>query len=444
MRKEIIYLGILLTIFGSTQAQIPYFQYAYMETTSMGAVRISFVAPNIQEATPTHIDIVQSGQWEQPIYGFVSPDQRAVLVMSVGSQTGRIVDLLTGDIRDIPAGFRVIGNVRENSLSTWSPDGRYLLMRQTTRDNWDLYLYDLERREVTQVTFDNQHRDHTIWANNGESIASVTTRCNADGRNCASILEVFRIGSGERIISPEIQEFMPTSFGGACQLMWSPDERHISFVTGCDQGTSSAKDVAIWNLEDNSFRRATSFSDQVFEPGTFQYMTADYNIIWQSENHLLIGSTYQISTDTNALPVSNTYRFKITENELSLLFEGQTVEWEINPITGSIIARMIEPSDFNDEGFSNTTDMILGLEPTSIVNPSQGTTISTMGCDPHWSPDGTILSYTLRRGTECNGNITSIIFVDELQSMEEVTISASLDVSEGTLIRPLGWVLREQ
>ncbi len=113
--------------------------------------------------------------------GTFSPDSKrfAYTVYSGGRNQIILVDVQTGDTLDEIA----IPELEAFNYISWSPNGRYMVMTGLKDGQSDLYLYDFDRKNLTQLT-DDPHSDiQPTWSPEGNRIAFVSDRGTYAGPN---------------------------------------------------------------------------------------------------------------------------------------------------------------------------------------------------------------------------------------------------------------------
>jgi serine/threonine-protein kinase len=156
------------------------------------------------------------------------------------SDTGRLA-IVQGE-NTVPE-FSVVWVDREGSVQNlWSqpgsygnprlsPDGKKLSLTVLRNDNWDIWIYDLERGVPTRLTFDDAQETEQIWSPDGEFLIYGSAlngpvnmyRKRSDGS-----------GEAERLTESDKNQW-PTS--------WSRDGRHVAFVS-----SENAFDIEILTL----------------------------------------------------------------------------------------------------------------------------------------------------------------------------------------------------
>ncbi|HLE20683.1 MAG TPA: hypothetical protein VJB88_06150, partial [Vicinamibacteria bacterium] len=113
-----------------------------------------------------------------------------------------------------------------------SPDGKRLSLTVLRNNNWDIWVYDIERGVSTRLTFEESSETEQIWSPDGEYLVFSSDRDGAD-----SLYRKRSDGSGELERLTESQQAQWAS-------SWSPDGRFISYMT-----STTALDLWVLPLE---------------------------------------------------------------------------------------------------------------------------------------------------------------------------------------------------
>ena len=114
-----------------------------------------------------------------------------------------------------------------------SPDGRRVAVSLQRGDNWDVWVYDIERDVATRITFGERYDADAVWSPDGRWIAYAGEVEGQDG--------IFRkrtdgTGDAEVLLAPGAQTY-PSPHD------WSPDGRNIVFQCSGEGGQTD-----IWTL----------------------------------------------------------------------------------------------------------------------------------------------------------------------------------------------------
>jgi Tol biopolymer transport system component len=135
-----------------------------------------------------------------------------------------------------------------------SPDGSRLALSVLRDNNWDVWVYDLEREVATRLTFDDGYDADQIWSADGSHIYFSSDR---DGRVSPYRKRADGSGDAERLSESEV-DFYPLSA--------SPDGKVLIGET-----STEGIDITILSLEEGGDPQpfvATTFADRdpIFSP----------------------------------------------------------------------------------------------------------------------------------------------------------------------------------
>ncbi|EON76182.1 tolB protein precursor [Lunatimonas lonarensis] len=113
--------------------------------------------------------------------GTFSPDSRrfAYTVYSKGRNQLVIVDTRTGNTLEEIA----MPGLEAFNYISWSPNGRYMVMTGLKEGQSDLYLYDFNRKQLSQLTDDHHSDIQATWSPDGNWIAFVSDRNTSTDSN---------------------------------------------------------------------------------------------------------------------------------------------------------------------------------------------------------------------------------------------------------------------
>jgi Tol biopolymer transport system component len=182
--------------------------------------------------------------------GSWSPDGRrfAFITFAEGTNEINTFDVRTGEIRKRTA-VKGVGAIRNLA---WSPNGRYVAFSGLDGGISNLYLYDLEKENVTQLTNDRHAVLQPTWSPDGSTIAFTTDR-GTDGTNFETLkYGDYRLGVID-VDTRRIETIRPFPRGMQHNPQFSPDGRSLYFISDHD----GFKDVYRYNLETEAVYRVT-------------------------------------------------------------------------------------------------------------------------------------------------------------------------------------------
>ncbi|MCS4198798.1 basic secretory protein-like protein [Salinibacter ruber] len=188
--------------------------------------------------------------------GAWSPDGRrfAFITFADGRNEINTFNVQTGEIQTRTA----VENVGAIHNLAWSPDGQSIAFSGLEGGLSDLYVYDLDQKNVRQLTNDRYAALQPTWSPDGETLAFTTDR-GRDGTNFETLeYGEERIGLID-VESGEIRTIRPFSTGMQHNPQFSPDGRSIYFVADQD----GFKDVYRYDLDEEATYRVTELKTGV-------------------------------------------------------------------------------------------------------------------------------------------------------------------------------------
>ena len=181
---------------------------------------------------------------EIPVVQNVATQKNGVAHYDV-SENGDLVYLKGGFLRSLytfewmdQVGNREIVPYADDYLQfRLSPNGRFLACSVQNRDSQNIWIYDIERNNPTQLTFDPEDDDFPVWSPTGGVL--VFTRAKQDGTK-----SLFWIRTNENGQPEPLTE----SSGSQIPYSWSPDGRYIA-ITEFPSKDRPTRDVRIVRLE---------------------------------------------------------------------------------------------------------------------------------------------------------------------------------------------------
>ncbi len=220
-------------------------------------------------------------------------------------------------------------NASETRGVAWHPDGETLAYYSNADGDFDIYTVLYTRSDPINLTQNNADDRYPSWSPDGKYLAIASDRYSTGN------LEVFVINYAGEVVPPD--EFGRTPFSGECQLTdasgdsyspaWSPDGKHIAFITTREQDA----DLYIMNADGSNERNLS---------------VGDNNVDWQERNPSWSPDGNWIMVSSNRLPtvgeigVNSTYKLWLTTPRGDLW--QQITSGESNEIEGDWFAILPE------------------------------------------------------------------------------------------------------
>jgi serine/threonine-protein kinase len=144
------------------------------------------------------------------------------ILASVGGGAGKVTYPIVWVDRD-GATSRLIDEAGAYGAPKLSPDGKRLALTVLRDNNWDVWVYDLERGVPTRLTFDKAVDSEEIWSPDGQWIIF-----SSDQEGPDSLYRKLADGSGdvERLTTAEVPQWATS---------WSRDGRYVLYIIGAAQ-----------------------------------------------------------------------------------------------------------------------------------------------------------------------------------------------------------------
>ncbi|MBX3065966.1 MAG: PD40 domain-containing protein [Anaerolineae bacterium] len=336
----------------------------------------------------------------------------------------------------------------------WSPDGQFLafsMRPSTATDDNQLgaYLYNMQDRSVIGLIENLTYLTRIAWSQDSQSLVLSTLKCEPgffDASHCAYGLATFDAKSGTK--QTEVALILPPSgpadIDALCALDWSPDNRFVSFVPFCRlEPMSPPIEVYVWDTVQGDYYPVTDFTGEIIQPADRIYLAAYYETAWIAADTLLVGAYWDDGIKLNTQTISVQLPERVSVEVAPEAIE----ELAVNPVTGEFAYRSVTapPLDIN--------------KPLSVANPrlnigvisgaglSRNSSLEINACRLKWSPDGTILAFTLQEelgafSYNCSGGVAaSLGFMNATTgAVTEYVIPAPSDPDRIQQAGPVGWV----
>ena len=176
----------------------------------------------VKTAVDPHFESLQfinsSGAWAHDGKRF------AIAGIRKGKPVLSVINVNNGDI-EREVGLSELGEVFN---PTWSPDGRSVAFSAIVGGLMDLYVYDLEARQLKRLTNDAYAEIEPAWSPDGRTIAFVTDRFSTDlPRLKTGNYRLAGIDPTTGVVRP-----LPSfNDGKNINPQWTPDSRSVYFVS---------------------------------------------------------------------------------------------------------------------------------------------------------------------------------------------------------------------
>jgi len=174
----------------------------------------------------THFEVSEGAY--QPSW---SPDGQQILFSSFksGSSIGPALWVIDADGSNPHLLYKVEGSSRalEGNHARWSPDGTKvafdLCLNCQIRTNNDIYLFDTQSKQVTQLTQDSASDTNPAWSPDGQRIAFASDRDYVDADTLRFRKDLYLIDAA----GSNLQRL--TGTGNVTAPRWSPNGKIIAF-----------------------------------------------------------------------------------------------------------------------------------------------------------------------------------------------------------------------
>jgi Tol biopolymer transport system component len=179
--------------------------------------------------------VKSSGSWSR------EGDRFAFGAVNKGDPVLTVFNIKTGD-KDTEVKFSELGEILN---PTWSPDGRFIVFSALKGGLTDLFRYDLEEGQLTQLTQDAYADLFPTWSPDGNLIAFVTDRFSTN-------LSELNVGHYELALydtqTQEIQKVAGFQTAKNINPVWHPDSQSLYFISD-QNGISNIYRIDIRNQQ---------------------------------------------------------------------------------------------------------------------------------------------------------------------------------------------------
>jgi serine/threonine-protein kinase len=149
-----------------------------------------------------------------------------------------------------------------------SPDGSRLAVSVQRGDDWDVWVYDIEREVATRLTFGSGYDADPVWSPDGRYVAFASDR--DDGKMATYRTRSDGTGEAERLIEPGKLEF-------PAPLSWSPDGTRLLLVSPGPDGSDD-----LWLLPADKEGEPESYLASPFDEGDGYFSPDGRWIVYRS------------------------------------------------------------------------------------------------------------------------------------------------------------------
>ncbi|MBN2306210.1 MAG: PD40 domain-containing protein [Anaerolineae bacterium] len=427
----------------NAQHTSPY-HYAYVYQIPLrGKVVIKAVDPTyLTRSTQLYMTTLPD---DAALYGaLVSPDgQWIVLIPDVGGQSLRLVDVATGETRDIAG---ILGLSHEFTGRTllgqpqplaWSPDGQALaftafLIGQSSMVS-DVFVYNVTGDTLVKLSNTPTRQQAVAWSPDSRYLASGGIACHET--DCFAQVDIFDRVTQTRTVSQTVAPAYQMSYEGTiCQLSWSPDAHYLSLVSSCDVAMQGVdKELFLLDRVQGTVHQLTNYTQTAIQapnaPGDYPLRWGIYDTGWLDADTFFLGETFA-QTDVSNL-TSQTVRYDVDTGERTILRADMMAEaWTPNPVYDQFAFRTASGYP-NGRTYHNVE--IASVEAGTLSTVGSG----PAGCNLAWTPDGSTLAYTghEQRIENCSGPVRVLYFMDATTGQ-----LISYPLAETGDVRAGGWI----
>jgi WD40 repeat protein len=357
----------------------------------------------------------------------------------------RLLNVISGEMREVAQGYFLsswsgIGILEPESDIKWSPDSHYVALAMSQPGPVNLYVYSLADGSLVNLTNDQANHYRFTWSKDSTRIVAGSELC-PEAQPCTRKIEVFDAAQKTRETTLDVSYFQDTPGFALCAFRWSPDRHYISFVTGCSSLFSLTKEVYVWDVVQGSVTQVTNFTVEASKRKIdVNYTLGKYDTIWADPQTLVIGAIFSDNPDTAS---TQTLMFHLPSKTITVLSMAAVEGWTANPVSGELAFRTI-PAISSLGGFrSQTSSVQIGaVSGKTLKIAINAASISGVeGCDLAWSPDGAILSYTIRGASCTEDKVQGFGFIDKATGNVRRRMFSAAEQTDIDFFYPRGWVV---
>ncbi|MBX3064914.1 MAG: hypothetical protein KF726_18170 [Anaerolineae bacterium] len=411
--------------------------YAFLHIEQSGSTSIHLVHRE-SVAIVKSLPVPEGYIFARVILGVESHWLAVIFAAPIGGSANDLLQLVnidTLETRDLLKGklSTVINSYDDlDQTVAWSPDGRFIAVSSAVTDLWDVHIFDTTTQKLSSMGLQLASPASIVWSADSSRLAVVSESCEA--ATCNQTITVVDAATNRLEKSYDLTAALEIPFGARfCKLTWSPDGRYIGFIFNCDlTSIDIIKEIYLLDLQTEKVQRLTNFKREMLQQEGSMIAAGDYRMYWQKDGTLVVG----VLVYSNLSMLSQTLSYTFADLKPTLLLEGNSEEWELNPIDSTVALRFVEAYNANDLSPESVSTKLVNLEANNVSEIQS----LEAGCNLDWSPDGMVLAYSIHSENNCQNPILGFAFynVDEGRAAQYTIPLGS--VGAGNRIVPLGWV----
>lgn len=423
------------------------FRFAFAYQTEDGFTGIGFFDPRqVGVENSVTVDLRQNSWLLSQVAQSTGHEWIAIeLGIGGGRRMLKVANSLTLVVRDISRAY--IEPYISPSLAgpqehiVWSPDGQFLAFNisETTAQGTanTTRVYSTRDDSLTNLTLEGMKSMGLAWSLDSRQLAISAVNCTVD---CAAFVNVFDIETrswGQSTdLTPDVFGANSRGLGGICNLNWSPDSRHITFMANCDQlEYGYYKEIYLLDAEQQTVQRITDFTyrQNIIEQQGF--VAADYSLAWLDSDNLIISVVHGLGSNIRA----ETFIYTLSTGISDLISETFATSLALNPNSKTIAQVMSPVSNVTGQ---NVVVTRLDDVPNGSRNLDQQlvSPVLPQSCSLTWSPDGAYLAYSVPlRTRSCLAPLHDFNLLDA-ESWQPIDVPMPSETSTTIYSIPIGWV----
>jgi hypothetical protein len=310
----------------------------------------------------------------------------------------KFVDLKTHKVLEpiFPKIKPVLSNWKNfNENYSWSVNGRYFAFRGIAQERTQVerYIYDTLTNQILELEFIDGNVDRIYWSSDSQFLVSQSI---SNGQTLITLTNIITKKIEKTINVTQILSSEPDN--RVCQLVLSPDNRFLAFISECSSGPLELPhEIFVADLVTNNIHQATFFTVQALKNPN-HVIAGKYNMYWEKENKLVFSSSLGLIANEPVVNFSGYYM--ASTMEVKFLEENQKLYTIFNP----------------------------NINQTEFVND----------CNQEWSQSGDVKVTPTYSAPHCRGTVVNLEFEDRADQ----TINRTPLNSSNSHFYLIGWVIK--